>query len=283
MASNAMRAVTAAAQVQKLSIEAMLDEQACDNPRYVGALLRPAVPPRPPGVHMPAGFRPPPGLSLPSSPKAWAPCETRVEDPFERSSDCSTMDCQETMSQGMSTPSLSTSPLPTPTGDGSQLAELSVAGSVAAATLMDRLQAQLHDDLLAPPPPPGLPRAAPPGLHSETPGESAKQSLELSGAISMPSVGTPECPSVGSIGHRLGLCKPCDFVHRGTCRTGGACKYCHLCGPSEQRRRKKERQRCTRAMRDLQSSAPVGWQVAVQPAAVALGSGAFISDSSVNH
>mmetsp|Transcript_102303 Transcript_102303/g.318668 ORF Transcript_102303/g.318668 Transcript_102303/m.318668 type:complete len:91 (+) Transcript_102303:4-276(+) len=64
--------------------------------------------------------------------------------------------------------------------------------------------------------------------------------------LEAPQYGTRECPSVGSALHSLGMCKPCDFVHRRTCRTGAACKFCHLCGPSESRRRKKEEQRAKR-------------------------------------
>merc|ERR1719203_2493021 len=60
-------------------------------------------------------------------------------------------------------------------------------------------------------------------------------------ASPLPPSGTPECPSVGSAGHHLGLCKPCDFIHRGFCRIGADCKFCHLCdaGASRQRKRQK--------------------------------------------
>merc|ERR1712107_444673 len=55
-------------------------------------------------------------------------------------------------------------------------------------------------------------------------------------------------PLVGSAGHYLGQCTPCDFVHGGSCRTGIACKYCHLFGPEENKRRKKEKRKFARAM-----------------------------------
>jgi hypothetical protein len=61
--------------------------------------------------------------------------------------------------------------------------------------------------------------------------------------------GMPGCPSVGSAGHHLGLCKPCDFVHRGSCRLGFACKFCHLCGPEANKQKKKERKKLLRAVR----------------------------------
>mmetsp|Transcript_74848 Transcript_74848/g.214424 ORF Transcript_74848/g.214424 Transcript_74848/m.214424 type:complete len:223 (-) Transcript_74848:114-782(-) len=47
-------------------------------------------------------------------------------------------------------------------------------------------------------------------------------------------------PSLGSAGHYSGLCKPCDFIHRESCRSGIACKFCHLCGPEEAKLRKRQ-------------------------------------------
>lgn len=49
-------------------------------------------------------------------------------------------------------------------------------------------------------------------------------------------------PSIGSSTHRLGLCKPCDFMYRTECRAGYDCKFCHMCEPGETRRRKKQKQ-----------------------------------------
>lgn len=73
-------------------------------------------------------------------------------------------------------------------------------------------------------------------------------------------LGKPGVPSAGSAQHHLGLCKPCDFVYRGSCREGTSCKFCHLCGPDETQRRKKEKKRLFRAMRQRQHElpAPVG-------------------------
>eukprot|EP00440_Ansanella_granifera_P032476 gb/GFBE01035237.1/.p1 GENE.gb/GFBE01035237.1/~~gb/GFBE01035237.1/.p1 ORF type:complete len:194 (+),score=34.89 gb/GFBE01035237.1/:1-582(+) len=53
--------------------------------------------------------------------------------------------------------------------------------------------------------------------------------------------GSAQCPSIGSAGHGLGFCKPCDFMHRGGCRSGYSCQFCHLCPAGENRRRKKEK------------------------------------------
>jgi len=61
--------------------------------------------------------------------------------------------------------------------------------------------------------------------------------------------GTMYCPSAGSLGHRSGLCTPCDFFHRGLCKNDVSCKFCHLCGPDVSRIRKRRRQGAARAAR----------------------------------
>merc|ERR1712211_96285 len=65
--------------------------------------------------------------------------------------------------------------------------------------------------------------------------------IDLDSAIPGPACGSPGCPSVGSAGHHLGLCKPCDFMYRTNCRAGASCKFCHLCPPGEIRNRKKQK------------------------------------------
>ncbi|CAK9071734.1 unnamed protein product [Durusdinium trenchii] len=50
-----------------------------------------------------------------------------------------------------------------------------------------------------------------------------------------------DCPSIGSASHSLGLCKPCDFKCRSSCRFGYECMFCHICGPAESRKWKKHR------------------------------------------
>lgn len=56
-----------------------------------------------------------------------------------------------------------------------------------------------------------------------------------------------EVPSIGSLQHHAGFCRPCDFVGRGgSCRVGVDCAYCHICGPTENRRRKRIRQKLMR-------------------------------------
>jgi len=74
--------------------------------------------------------------------------------------------------------------------------------------------------------------------------------LELSAALAgPPSPHVPGCPSVGSVGHYMGTCKPCDFVGRGLdCRQGADCKFCHMCGPAERKARKAQRRRFVRGV-----------------------------------
>lgn len=55
-----------------------------------------------------------------------------------------------------------------------------------------------------------------------------------------PSVGLAAQPTVGSAGHGTGRCKPCAFVWKESgCQSGISCKFCHVCDPSEKKRRRK--------------------------------------------
>eukprot|EP00930_Biecheleria_cincta_P042638 TRINITY_DN29334_c0_g1_i1.p1 TRINITY_DN29334_c0_g1~~TRINITY_DN29334_c0_g1_i1.p1 ORF type:complete len:272 (-),score=47.43 TRINITY_DN29334_c0_g1_i1:118-933(-) len=56
-----------------------------------------------------------------------------------------------------------------------------------------------------------------------------------------PELGSEACPTVGSAGHLLGLCKPCAFFHTKGCQGGTSCVFCHLCLPGEKKRRQKVR------------------------------------------
>jgi len=53
-------------------------------------------------------------------------------------------------------------------------------------------------------------------------------------------LGSSALPTVGSMTHGLGSCKPCAFVFKDGCQSGVDCKFCHLCEPGEKRRRKKD-------------------------------------------
>jgi len=63
-----------------------------------------------------------------------------------------------------------------------------------------------------------------------------------SDALEKPTLGSAQLPSRGSALHRWGACKPCAFVFAGGCSNDVDCEFCHLCGPGEKRRRRKERQ-----------------------------------------
>jgi len=57
---------------------------------------------------------------------------------------------------------------------------------------------------------------------------------------SEPYLFTPsQFPTIGSIGHFTGHCKPCAFVCTKGCTSGYECKFCHLCAPGEKKRRKR--------------------------------------------
>jgi hypothetical protein len=64
--------------------------------------------------------------------------------------------------------------------------------------------------------------------------------LSLAEALPEPELGSPEMPSVGSIGHWNGECKPCAFMARG-CTSGVNCPFCHLCDVNEKKRRRKDK------------------------------------------
>lgn len=64
-----------------------------------------------------------------------------------------------------------------------------------------------------------------------------------------PAPGSAQLPSVGSSDHAVGLCKPCAFLHTKGCQNGFTCKFCHLCGPDEKRRRKKDKLEFRRVFR----------------------------------
>jgi len=75
--------------------------------------------------------------------------------------------------------------------------------------------------MLVPPPP--LPPAPP--------------VLRLSEALPLPELGGPLAPSIGSLCHHMGECKPCTFFHTRGCENKEACEFCHLCRPGEKKRR----------------------------------------------
>jgi len=68
----------------------------------------------------------------------------------------------------------------------------------------------------------------------------------------LPKLGSPELPSVGSLGHHINRCKPCAFVQRNGCSNGVQCSFCHMCAPGEKKRRRKEKRSLIGVARRLQ-------------------------------
>jgi hypothetical protein len=65
--------------------------------------------------------------------------------------------------------------------------------------------------------------------------------LRLADALAEPEVGSPEFPTIGSTGHRIGSCKPCAFYYTKGCSNGVQCPFCHLCPAGEKKRRQREK------------------------------------------
>jgi len=71
-----------------------------------------------------------------------------------------------------------------------------------------------------------------------------------------PELGSEACPTVGSAGHFLGLCKPCAFFHTKGCQGGTSCVFCHLCQSGEKKRRQKARHHTVRTQAQQVRLAP---------------------------
>ncbi|CAE7582953.1 rlmJ [Symbiodinium natans] len=84
------------------------------------------------------------------------------------------------------------------------------------------------------------PPVAPPEL--EAPGfQEVSAPPPPSQEPSLPALEKDALPSVGSVGHEEGTCRPCAFVFKKGCDSGSQCTFCHLCPPGEKKRRLKER------------------------------------------
>merc|ERR1719263_2682535 len=81
--------------------------------------------------------------------------------------------------------------------------------------------------------------------------------LSLAEALPEPELGSPDMPSVGSVGHWNGTCKPCAFMARG-CTSGVNCPFCHLCDVNEKKRRRKDKSHlCVNSAVGRRSKQPV--------------------------
>jgi len=103
-------------------------------------------------------------------------------------------------------------------------------------TLLGNAQPQQQTQY--PMPPPSEPPLVDAGLSTPAvPPPAAAPVLRLAEAIATPEVGTAELPSIGSLLHHKGECKPCTFFHTRGCENKEDCKFCHLCGPKEKKNR----------------------------------------------
>ncbi|CAK8993666.1 unnamed protein product [Durusdinium trenchii] len=104
-----------------------------------------------------------------------------------------------------------------------------------------QLQAPMIREVTAPPPPQQAP-SFPPSVFSQVPIPPAPQRAP-SFPFCREEIGSEKCPSVGSIDHELGTCKPCAFVFKKNgkqgCDSGKDCNFCHLCPPGEKKRRRR--------------------------------------------
>lgn len=73
-------------------------------------------------------------------------------------------------------------------------------------------------------------------------------------------LGSPELPSIGSLGHHIRRCKPCAFMTRQGCTNGEQCKFCHLCSAGEKKRRRKEKRALIGAAKKLVATEAVTYE-----------------------
>jgi len=91
--------------------------------------------------------------------------------------------------------------------------------------------------------------------HSMTSMDDHSSSRRSSDGDLPPQLGSNDLPSIGSLGHYLRRCKPCAFVTRAGCSNATQCNFCHLCGPGEKKRRRKEKRSLAGVARRLVTTA----------------------------
>lgn len=105
--------------------------------------------------------------------------------------------------------------------------------------------------------------AAPTSAGGASPGnlleEDDESDEESPGSPSQDAQAGHRIPTVGSAGHEFRLCKPCAFVNTKGCKDGAECRFCHLCGPGEKKRRKKEKSAFWRTVNRWQRGGPTRW------------------------
>lgn len=86
-------------------------------------------------------------------------------------------------------------------------------------------------------PPVGPPAFDVPRLPTPPPPPAPSAVLRLAEALPPPELGGPLAPSLGSLLHHCGECRPCTFFHTRGCQNAEQCEFCHLCGPGEKKKR----------------------------------------------
>lgn len=86
----------------------------------------------------------------------------------------------------------------------------------------------------------------PPPPVAVAPALPAALQISLAEAIAPPELGSERLPSIGSLLHHSGGCKPCTFFHSRGCENKENCQFCHLCGPNEKKKRLKALKRAER-------------------------------------
>lgn len=105
-----------------------------------------------------------------------------------------------------------------------------------------------------------------PTQDAAAPGAAPAPVLRLAEAIAPPELGSPELPSIGSLLHHKGDCKPCTFFHTRGCENNVNCNFCHLCGPGEKKKRlkamKAQKRQVTFAALETAKAALANWSIA---------------------
>lgn len=71
-------------------------------------------------------------------------------------------------------------------------------------------------------------------------------------------LGSVQLPTVGSLGHYDGSCKPCAFFWKEAgCSNGTACSFCHLCDSMEKKRRQKDKKVAIKVAKNSRAVATV--------------------------
>ncbi|CAE8581164.1 unnamed protein product [Polarella glacialis] len=83
---------------------------------------------------------------------------------------------------------------------------------------------------------------------------AAKSAAEVAAleALGGQLLGTAELPTLGSLKHSLGTCRPCAFVFKTGCASGVECQFCHLCEAGEKKMRKKDQKQRRQHKREFQ-------------------------------